>query len=176
MSWSSVLFFQSQPHLLRQRGSHSGGVARLRYDPNTASLVTVGGDHSVSTTTAPVPMDKLLSHVTHYQTQIVSQLRNAVVETGKAVRAGEVKNAYDVEYEGALSLALQPKVFLPVIVIEMTLAISVLRFSGESIRTRMRPSAPRRHRNFRSGGAILQGIILNLSINLMHDDQPLLAR
>ena len=89
--------------------------ARVRYDPSSDSLVTVGvesSDDVITTTTAPapVPLDKLLSHVGHYETQIVSQLRNAVVETGRAVRNGEVKNAYDVEYEGTLSLAMQPKV------------------------------------------------------------------
>ena len=34
---------------------------------------------------------QLLVHVRHYEKQIISQLRSAVVETGKSVLAGEVQ-------------------------------------------------------------------------------------
>jgi hypothetical protein len=41
--------------------------------------------------------------------QIVFQLRNAAVETGKSVRSGEIKNSYGVTYNGSLSSVLQLK-------------------------------------------------------------------
>ena len=47
-----------------------------------------------------LPMDKLMMHVNHYKTQIVSQLRSAVIATGKSVQSGEVKNIYGVNYQG----------------------------------------------------------------------------
>ena len=47
-----------------------------------------------------LPMDKLMMHVRHYKTQIISQLRSAVIATGKSVQSGEVKNIYNVQYQG----------------------------------------------------------------------------
>lgn len=47
-----------------------------------------------------LPLDKLLMHVNHYKTQIVTQLRSAVIATGKSVQSGEVKNIYNVQYSG----------------------------------------------------------------------------
>ena len=46
-----------------------------------------------------LPSDKLLAHVRHYEKQIISQLRSAVVETGKSVLAGEVQNIYKVKLD-----------------------------------------------------------------------------
>ena len=46
-----------------------------------------------------MPSDKLLAHVRHYEKQIISQLRSAVVETGKSVLAGEVQNIYKVKLD-----------------------------------------------------------------------------
>jgi len=40
-----------------------------------------------------------LAHVRHYEKQIISQLRSAVVETGKSVLAGEVQNIYKVKLD-----------------------------------------------------------------------------
>ena len=46
-----------------------------------------------------IPSDKLLVHVRHYEKQIISQLRGAVVETGKSVLSGEVQNIYKVRVD-----------------------------------------------------------------------------
>ena len=37
--------------------------------------------------------------MTHYEEQIVAQLRNAVVDTGKSFRLGEIKNSYHVKFD-----------------------------------------------------------------------------
>jgi len=55
-----------------------------------------------------LPLDKLMMHVRHYKTQIVSQLRSAVISTGKSVQSGEVKNIYNVEYHGKKAAKLKP--------------------------------------------------------------------
>jgi hypothetical protein len=47
-----------------------------------------------------LPPDKLLMHVQHYKTQIISQLRSAVIEAGKSVQNDEVRNVYGVNYQG----------------------------------------------------------------------------
>ena len=54
-----------------------------------------------------LPPDKLLMHVRHYKTQIVSQLRSAVVSAGKSVENGEIKNVYGVHYSGKRSSKLK---------------------------------------------------------------------
>jgi len=54
-----------------------------------------------------LPPDKLLMHVQHYKTQIVSQLRSAVISTGKSVQGEEVKNIYGVNYHGPKSSKLE---------------------------------------------------------------------
>lgn len=69
--------------------------------PNHKVLPGEGmGDNSM-------PPDKLLMHVQHYRTQIVSQLRSAVVEAGKSVLNGDVKNVYGVSYSGPKSQRLK---------------------------------------------------------------------
>lgn len=55
-----------------------------------------------------LPLDKLMMHVRHYKTQIVSQLRSAVISTGKSVQSGEVKNIYNVDYHGRKAAKLKP--------------------------------------------------------------------
>ena len=55
-----------------------------------------------------LPLDKLMMHVRHYKTQIVSQLRSAVISTGKSVKSGEVKNIYNVDYQGPKATKLKP--------------------------------------------------------------------
>jgi len=55
-----------------------------------------------------LPLDKLMMHVRHYKTQIVSQLRSAVISTGKSVQSGEVKNIYNVDYQGRKATKLKP--------------------------------------------------------------------
>jgi hypothetical protein len=55
------------------------------------------GDFERPDEAVAIPSDKLLAHVRHYEKQIVSQLRGAVVETGKSVLAGEVQNIYKVK-------------------------------------------------------------------------------
>ena len=55
----------------------------------------------VSTTTLSVPIipkDKLLSRLNHYESQILSQFRNSVVDISKSIELGEVKNSYHVDY------------------------------------------------------------------------------
>ena len=49
--------------------------------------------------------------ISHFETQIVAQLRNAAVETGKRVLAGEVENAYGARYDspGMGAAPMRPK-------------------------------------------------------------------
>ena len=62
-------------------------------------------------TTEAIPDDKLEEQVGHFETQIVAQLRNAAVETGKRVLAGEVENRYGVRYDstGMGAAPMKPK-------------------------------------------------------------------
>ncbi len=57
--------------------------------------------------TQPIPQDKLLTRVAHYETQIVSQFRNAVVETGRAAKMGEVKKKERINF----FISAQPPLF-----------------------------------------------------------------
>jgi len=54
-----------------------------------------------------LPLDKLLMHVKHYKTQILSQLRSAVISTVKSVQSNEVKNIYNVHYQGKKATKLK---------------------------------------------------------------------
>ena len=62
-------------------------------------------------TTEAIPDDKLDEQVNHFETQIIAQLRNAAVETGKRVLAGDVKNAYGARYDspGTGAAPMKPK-------------------------------------------------------------------
>ena len=54
-----------------------------------------------------IPDDKLREHVAHYKSEITAQLRNAVAETGKSVRLGDVENVYSVTYSGNLGAQMK---------------------------------------------------------------------
>ena len=56
-----------------------------------------------------LPPDKLWMHVRHYKTQIISQLRSAVISAGKSVQDGEIKNVYGVKYKGKRASKLKPE-------------------------------------------------------------------
>jgi len=62
-------------------------------------------------TTEAIPDDKLEERVSHFETQIIAQLRNAAVETGKRVLAGDVKNAYGARHDspGMGAAPMRPK-------------------------------------------------------------------
>ena len=77
-------------------------VASIRFDDGRLRAL---GRHKIQKTTpsTQIPKDKLLSHIDHYENQIVNQLKNAVLETGKGLRAGEVQNVYNVKYRGKMA-------------------------------------------------------------------------
>lgn len=54
-----------------------------------------------------LPLDKLMMHVRHFKTQIISQLRSAVIEAGKSVQNDEVRNIYGVNYQGQRAAKLK---------------------------------------------------------------------
>lgn len=71
-----------------------------------ADVVTVKPKRNL---TQDLPKDKLLAHLKVYKDQIYSQLRNAVIETGKQVQSETFPNAYNVSYKGSLGRFLQTK-------------------------------------------------------------------
>ena len=92
----------------------AGSVADFSDPPAAAAEAALDSQHKQqdvdsSNGLIPIPEDKLLAHINHYEKQIVSQLRNAVVETGKSFKIGEIKNSYHVDYNGSLSLVLQSR-------------------------------------------------------------------
>lgn len=97
------------------RRHHNVKVARIKYDEESDMFVTMVSTQSDSSPTMTtqgslfnaLPTDKLMTRLNHYESQIVSQLRNAVVETGRGVKLGEVKNYYHVKYEGSMASSLK---------------------------------------------------------------------
>eukprot|EP00095_Tigriopus_kingsejongensis_P005749 maker-scaffold28_size608977-snap-gene-3.9 protein:Tk05749 transcript:maker-scaffold28_size608977-snap-gene-3.9-mRNA-1 annotation:"beta-galactoside alpha -sialyltransferase st6gal i ii" len=91
-----------------------GPVVHIRFDETTQSFLAQNQPLTFGKGPSPVvlpevPNDKLMQHINHYEKQIVSQLRNAVTDTGKSFDAGEIKNSYRVMYNGSKTYELQPR-------------------------------------------------------------------
>lgn len=100
------------------RSRNAGPVVGIHFDETTNSFVV--NNHPIHLNSQDsevkpkepdlqIPNDKLMEHVSHYEKQIVSQLRNAVTDTGKSFDAGEIKNSYRVNYNGSRTFEMQPK-------------------------------------------------------------------
>jgi len=86
-----------------RRGYRPGEAVAVVTDDGLGSFQVRRGwvDERASTSTTasstpPLPRDKFEAKVAHYRQEIVSQFRNAVAETGRSVRNGDVRNAYRV--------------------------------------------------------------------------------
>jgi beta-galactoside alpha-2,6-sialyltransferase (sialyltransferase 1) len=77
----------------------AAAAARADKEPPIPILTDFEKPDDAGPNSIPIPSDKLLAHVRHYEKQIISQLRSAVVETGKSVLAGEVQNIYKVKLD-----------------------------------------------------------------------------
>ena len=98
-----ALIDQSKQVLRRQNPKFPGGATKKKDSQeklkSKLNLTQVQG----------LPKDKLLAHLKVYKEQIYSQLRNAVMETGKQVQSDSFPNTYNVSYKGPLGQFLKIK-------------------------------------------------------------------
>merc|ERR550539_1132280 len=93
--WQQMSKYSYEDSLHHHRSSDQHHKPRLNFRnvaPNHPDQPSFQKEAKIEKSEMDLPMDKLLLHVKHYKTQIVSQLRSAVIATGKSVLNGEVKN------------------------------------------------------------------------------------
>ena len=108
--WRKALF-RVQKYRDEEDAAKEGNKVQQNFlsdDPELRGGGVIGdSSDDLDTISASVTQSNILGQVSMYETQILAQFRNAVVDTGRSIKLGEIKNAYRVMYNGTLGNQLK---------------------------------------------------------------------